>query len=254
VSSIPAWLLLLVCLASVLGAAWLGLRAGRRVPPERKPEAGHLGTVQGALLGLLALLMGFAFSGAMGRFFERQDALYREANAIENAWDRVALLSNRDEVRAELAAYVRRRLELFRTTDSAASAELEKQLAAHYASAMRAALVGAAAAPALGATLITGVEAVGDELTRRQALTHRHLPGAFVLVMVSCASVSMAVVGFGAGVVDRRSPFAVAALGTMIALALFITFDFDVPRRGLIRLDPAPLERTAATLGAATPR
>lgn len=252
-SSLPPWLLLLVCLASVLGAAWLGFRVGRRVPPDRKPEPGHLGTVQGALLGLLALLMGFAFSGAMGRFFERQDALYREANAIENAWDRVALLNNRDEVRAELAAYVRRRLELFRTVDAGASAELEKQLAAHYAGAMRGAVVGATVAPPLGQTLISGVEAVGDELTRRQALAHRHLPGAFVLVMLACASVSMAVVGYGAGLVDRRSAFAVAALGTMIALALFITFDFDVPRRGLIRLDPAPLERTAATLGATAP-
>ncbi|MBX3351681.1 MAG: hypothetical protein KF684_02005 [Phycisphaeraceae bacterium] len=63
-----------------------GKRRARRFPTEQKVETG---AVQGAILGHL---LGFSFTGAAGRFIERQDLISREANAIGTAHRRADLL------------------------------------------------------------------------------------------------------------------------------------------------------------------
>lgn len=206
--------------------------------------------MQGALLGLLALLLGFAFSGAMGRFVERQDALAKEANAIENAYDRVAILSNAQAIRAQIREYAGLRLRLFEETADGPASEIEKALSARYDSAFGFTLEGVRQSPQFANLAIPGVEEINDEFSRRTALSRRHLPSEFVVVMLICSCISLGAVGYGAGVARRRSMGSLLALAALTSTALFITFDFDAPRRGLIRLDGRPLEEMVARLGA----
>src|SRR5690349_19761567 len=88
--------LVLVLLASLE----LGFRAGRRPRDQDARAAGQVGVIQGAMLGLLGLLLAFSFAAAGSRFLERQSYIVAEANAIGTAHLRADVL--REPHRAEL--------------------------------------------------------------------------------------------------------------------------------------------------------
>ncbi len=244
--------LLLVCAVPVLTCTWLGIRVGRKVRETDRPDHEHLGTIQSALLGLLALLLGFAFSGSISRFVDRQDALAREANAIETAYGRAALVPTSERIRAALRLYVAQRLELFDNAGTGREPEILRQMTKQYDEAFAATLDGVKQAPVYSALAMAGVEGVGDQLAIRNALDRRHLPTEFVVVMLASSCIAMVVVGYGVGIAKHRSIASAFALAALIATTLFMTFDFDRPKRGFITLDRTPLEQTAAKLGADT--
>jgi hypothetical protein len=91
----------------------VGFRIGRFVQHSTDSEVKTLtGSIQGSILGLLALLLGFTFSMSMQRFDGRSEALIAEANAIGTASLRVQLLpvQFQDEANALLARYVDMRI------------------------------------------------------------------------------------------------------------------------------------------------
>jgi hypothetical protein len=238
-----------VCLSLVFASMAFGIARGRRVKAESKPEHEHLGTIQSALLGLLALLLGFAFAGAMGRFVDRQDALAREANAIGTAYDRAGLVPAPDSLRANIRQYVAIRLELFRERSAAKEAEIIRRLDERYHAVLQQALGEASHSPALANLLVTGMEAIDNELSARNAINRRHLPLEFILIMIVSCCVSMGTVGYGVGIAERRSVGNAYTLAALVGVTLCMTLDFDRPSQGLIQIDPAPLLELAEKVG-----
>ena len=90
--------LLAAALAAVLFLAMLGLEAYGfrcgRARAARQPESGRhgLGSVEGAVYGLLGLLIAFSFSGAASRYEHRRELIVDEANAVGTAYLRVDVL------------------------------------------------------------------------------------------------------------------------------------------------------------------
>src|SRR5262245_4230559 len=83
---------------SVFGFLLIGRRLGRR-HDTGDPESGHagLGAVDGAVFGLLGLLIAFTFSGAAARFDERRLMVVTEVNNLGTAWLRIDLLAAEDQ-------------------------------------------------------------------------------------------------------------------------------------------------------------
>ncbi len=80
---------LVVILVALVGASLLAAEAGFRLGRCHRRLQGDAGranvsTLQGALLGLLALLLGFSFAMAQSRFDTRKLLVLQEANAIEH--------------------------------------------------------------------------------------------------------------------------------------------------------------------------
>src|SRR5215469_9188419 len=84
---------------------WLGVRAAGK-------GGDNISTLEGAVIGLLALMVGFTFAMALSRFEARRDAILAEANAIGTTALRARLLPepHRKEVLGLLRDYVRIRL------------------------------------------------------------------------------------------------------------------------------------------------
>src|SRR5215475_15115285 len=71
----------------------VGRRLGvRRLAERGSPDSAAVGVVDGAVYGLLALLIGFTFSGAADRFDRRRELIAEEKNAAETAWLRVSIM------------------------------------------------------------------------------------------------------------------------------------------------------------------
>src|SRR3981081_4424429 len=75
----------------------LGLRHRKRSGGE---GIGGLATVEGAIFGLMGLLLAFTISGALQRFDDRRQLVIQEATAAPTAYDRVSLLRGNEATRA----------------------------------------------------------------------------------------------------------------------------------------------------------
>jgi hypothetical protein len=223
----------------------IGYSIGRRVAFESDPRsAGQVGAIQGAILGLLGLLLAFSFAAAGSRFLEKQDLIASEANAIGTAYLRADLLDepHASELRGALRKYVEHRIEasgrLRGGLSAADAAEIEKLHAAIWS----AAVAGARAQPAAALAVVTPVNEVLDLHSTRVAAGKKHVPMLVLGLLIACSLLALGAIGYGSGIGQhRRAPLTVS-LSLLVAAALWITIDLDHPRAGLLQLSDAPLK------------
>ena len=80
----------------VLLALWIGREIGvRRIREDAEGARAGVGAVDGAVFGLMGLLIAFTFSGAATRFDARRELIVQETNAIGTAWLRLDRLVSR---------------------------------------------------------------------------------------------------------------------------------------------------------------
>lgn len=232
-------------LALLLVALETGFRYGRRAARlhDTAPSA-QVGAVQGAILGLLGLLLGFSFAAAGGRFLERQDLIVAEANAVGTAWLRADLIDEpvRSELRAALRDYVQHRITAHSRFHGqmldADQAEVERLHARIWSSAV----AGVTARPAAMLAVLNPVNEVIDLHSTRIYAAQKHLPTPVLALLIASSVLALGVIGYGCGVAGRRSAPMTIPLAIVIGVALWVTIDLDYPRRGLLQLSDAPLE------------
>src|SRR5262245_4419033 len=113
VYSLPT--LFVVGLAVIVAAIEIGWRLGVRGGGDP-----NVSTLESAMLGLLALIIGFTFAMSLSRFEARRDAVLNEANAIGTTALRARLLpeANRAEALKALREYVQIRLSVIESGSS----------------------------------------------------------------------------------------------------------------------------------------
>ncbi len=231
-------------IAILLLALEAGFRYGRHAKREHEAATGgQLGAVQGAVLGLLGLLLGFSFAGAASRFLERQDLIVREANAIGTAALRCDLLDEpqRSELRNALRDYTAHRLEVSARLEYRISPDDLRKVEDLHNRIWHAASAGVAAKPADLLAVIPAVNDVIDLHSLRVAAGHKHLPLLVLGLLVACSGLAMIGIGYGCGLSERRHRLLTWSLALLIATALWTTIDLDYPRAGLIKINDAPL-------------
>jgi hypothetical protein len=260
--------LVALCLVAVL---WFSTRLGgwfaQRVKV-RNDDMQQLGVVQTAMLGLLALLLGFSYSGAMTRFVARQDLMLAETNAVGTAWLRADLIENeadRTGMKDALRRYTDARIELFEKTFTPQGESLLTKLSVAHADAWARAVAasrgggaggtengGGGSRQNLGMLLLPPLNDVADLMTSQNAARARHLPTLIMVVIFICACGSVASVGFSSVFIVRKTNLPAVALVVLIAAAIWLIIDLDFPRLGLIRIDHQTLIDLRESMGPAT--
>ncbi len=241
-----------VSLVLILGAGevghWLGARAALR-------GAAGVSTLEGAILGLLALMIGFTFSMALSRFEARRDGVVIEAAAIGTTALRARLLPaphNSETVRL-LRDYVQLRLDLTRHPVSLQefNAEVSRSNAIQEALWQQAKAVAAKdnAMVPTGLFLQSLNEMIDDQEKRLAALNNR-LPPIIVIALYGVSIVGIGFAGYGSGVVAKRSRLPVHLTGLLVAAMVLLIQDIDRPGAGFIKVSQQSMASTAATLAA----
>ncbi|MBY0312363.1 MAG: hypothetical protein K2W85_09860 [Phycisphaerales bacterium] len=227
--------------AAVFVGRWLGARR-QRVEEADDP---HIGVVQGAILALLGLLLGFSFSGASERFVQRQDIIVRETSAIGTAYMRCDLFApiHSAAIRQVLQEYVDARIDLFEASgrEALATSEAKRRIDDLQDRLWRAAADAARETPQFAALIVTPVTEVIDAYELRTAATRRHIPMLVMAIMIACAMASLGSVGYVMGLSKRSLRGPVVLLIVLITAALWVTIDLDFARHGLIQIDARPL-------------
>lgn len=233
-----------VLFVGLLLALEAGFRLGRRAASEADAgEGSQVGAIQGAILGLLGLLLAFSFAAAGTRFLERQDLIVQEANAIGTAYLRADLLDEpyRSQLRATLQRYTEQRLAVSARLGQGIEPGALEDIERLHGRMWSAASAGVAARPLSMLGVLPPVNEVIDLHTTRMAAGRKHLPPIVMVLLLACSALSVGVMGYGCGLGGRRRAALTVAAATLIGAALWVTIDLDYPRAGLIRLSDAPL-------------
>ena len=241
-SSLVEWSIALVLFGGLVAAAEIGFWSGRRKHRDSE-DSNQLGAIQGAILGLLALLLGFSFSGASERFSGRVQLIVEEANAIGTLWLRIDLLpdAKQAELRDNLRRYVAERIAFYEARDAAANGKAIAESEALHGRIWAAVVSAAKAKPELAQVLPPPVNEVIDLHGRRVGASQRHLPVLVLLLLLTCSVVAVGAVSYGGGVAGKRSPVLTNAMAFLVAAVLWAIIDLDHPRRGLIQTGQQPM-------------
>jgi hypothetical protein len=254
-ASFPIWavallLLILLCLAGAVGVA---LRLYRNQFLEPGGEAltdGQEGYIVSAVLGLLALLMGFTFSLAVDRFDARRVLVLTEANAIGTAYLRSQLLPepHRARMSALLVRYTDNRLALAK----AKAGPRQVQLLAANDALITDLWSGTAAAfdsikgLDFSSTYVEAINTVIDLDSARKAARQARVPPAVFTVLVVYLITTAAVLGYVLGGVRGR--LAAFFLLALLTLGLVLIVDIDRPTGGAVVESQGPMEALQRSL------
>lgn len=231
-----------VLFVAILACLEIGWRIRHRRSHEDSEDSG-LSTIDGAVFGLMGLLIAFTFTGAGSRFETRRQLVVQETNAMGTAWLRLDLLPTAAQpaLRAEMRDYVDSRLRFFRliSTDiPAATNELAKGNTLQ-----RKIWSGAAAAlqqqnsPAATSLLLSSLNDMIDITTTRYVALLTHPPLAIYLVLGVFVLASSLLAGYGMGKAGKRNWTHRLIFSATLAVAMYVILDLDYPRLGLIRID-----------------
>ena len=222
-----------------------GRRIGlRRVRQESDGAFKGIGTIEGAVFGLLGLLIAFTFSGAASRFDERRQLVTVEANNISTAWLRIdALPADAQPMMRDLfRQYLDSRLETFRRLPDIAAAKeelahsvkLQGEIWSHAIVALRE--PGAERATML---VLPALNQMIDITTTRIMATERHPPMIIFFMLALLAFAGALLAGYATAGSKTRNWLHSAAFAAVVSITVYIIIDIEYPRLGLIRVDAA---------------
>jgi hypothetical protein len=239
-----------VMLASCEIGRWLAAQAvGKR--------AGTISTLESAIFGLLALMIGFTFALALSRFEARRDAVLNEANAIGTTALRARLLPepHRTETLKFLQEYVNVRLDITRGPVSATelNSAIERSNAiqeALWRQAMTVAAKDNGMVPT-GLFIQTLNEMIDNQEKRLTALRNR-VPNIALLALFVLAGIGSGFAGYANGLENRHSriPNFIAVL--VLSGVILLILDLDRPGTGFFEVSQQPMLDTAASIAAFT--
>ena len=217
----------------------LGVWWQRREPGEQE---GPTDMLVGSLLGLMAFVLAITLGLASDRHDARRGLVVEEATAIATAFQRADYLppADADQMKSLLRAYLPLRI----VTDPAEvpgnivkSAALTQQM---WAIEARVARTGHS--PDLMSSLgesLTDIVAVGEQ--RVVAGVYARVPQTIMFLLLAGSALSLAMVGYDAGLKGHRSLLSAAILIVVLGVVTTLVVDLDRPQEGFLTVSQQAL-------------
>ncbi len=247
-------LVLLISLVMLYVSIEAGYRYGTRFA-ERTSEAvqSHVATIEAALLGLMALLLGFAFSMALTRFDIRKQLVLNEVNDLQTTFMRSQLLpaAYRQTCVDLLHQYVETRIAYFQAgTNNQMMVQALQSTKAIQVQLWKAAVLAARANDSEVVTgyFISSLNNLIDDHTRRVTAMENHVPQPILALLFLVACLTVAVTGYSSGLCTKRLKALRYIIIVVITATLIVIVDLDRPRRGFIKISEAGMVQLKADL------
>lgn len=229
----------------VLGTTFLGVVVGRRLRAHADALREPFGVLQAALLGLVALILAFGLTLAVGRYDARRAAVVDTANAIGTTYLRAQTLREPMRTRS-LEGLVRYTDATIRLSESVPGTEAADEAIADgnrlQRSLWRLAGDALAVSPTDSAPRLyveTLNEMIDMQTVQVSALNNR-VPNAVLAIEVVGASVALGLLALYLAIL-ARGVMSVVLAAAFVSVLLLITFDLDRPVRGLVTVPDTPL-------------
>ncbi len=221
----------------------LGWRTGvARARTRGKEARAGVGIVDGAVYGLLALLIGFTFSGAAERFNNRRLLIGEIENAASTAWQRIDVLPDEQQpaVRAGFRAYVDQIIQYYATSvTTRQTLEMPPSLARAEDDVWTRSVAACKAPGGEGARilLLPSLNETFDAV-QRERIARRIHPPYVIYVMLGISALATALfAGYGMAGGTRRNWLFMIGIAACISAATYVIVELEYPRVGLFRVN-----------------
>jgi hypothetical protein len=223
-------------LVIIVGACEIGWQLGIR----SKSKGGqNVTTLESAIIGILALMIGFTFAMALTRFEARRDAVLNEANAIGTTALRARLLAEpyRTDSLKLLKEYVQIRLDIAQSDRSLAetASAIERSNAIQETLWLQAKAVAASDTGMVptGLYVQTLNDMIDSQAKRLSGLRNR-VPNLVFLMLFAIAAVAAGFGGYASGIEPTHSRVPIYLMGSLVCVIIMLILDLDRPASGFI--------------------
>ena len=219
---------------------WLGTRFARE---QAGSSLAVFSTIETAIYALLGLMVAFTFSGAASRFDTRRTLTVDEANAIGTAYLRLDVLpvTSQPPLRDKFRRYTEARIAVYRVlpdveaskANAARASALQTEIWADAVTALK-------ETPTSYVLVLSSLNTMFDIATTRSVILNTHIPPIVLATLATLTLVCSLLIGYGLPR-DRMVGTLVhtVAFALVVTVTMYVIFDLDHPRVGLIRLDYA---------------
>jgi hypothetical protein len=239
---VPIWLLLIGTILIMIMFIEYGFRLGKSAQANaKKAQTSQVRAIMGAGLGLLAFMLAFTFSTAQTHFEMRVQSLAEEARIARNAFMQADLLTEpgRSQAKQLLKDYIQLRSGNFKMTGDGITAQVTELI--QTSEQIQQQLWLLATSSELQAKdnqidvkkselFMVSVLALTDiHYTRVHSAIMNRIPVTIWMTLYLMAALSMIIMGYQAGLTDRRSPVATITLAVAFSAVIILITDLDRP-------------------------
>ena len=239
---VPIWLLLIGTVLIMVIFIEVGFRLGKHAQANaKKAQTSQVRAIMGAGLGLLAFMLAFTFSTAQSHFEIRVQSLAEEARIARNAFMQADLMQEpyRAQVKELLRDYIKIRSMVIKPSEVSfaeqvneflgLSEDIQRQLWLLVAQSQK--LQNSVQTEDKNGELLTvSVLALTDiHYTRVHSAVMNRIPFTIWMTLYLMAALSMVIMGYQAGLTDRRSPVATITLAFAFSAVIILITDLDRP-------------------------
>jgi hypothetical protein len=239
---IPIWALLIGTILVMVLFIEFGFQLGKNAQANsKKAQTSQVRAIMGAGLGLLAFMLAFTFATAQSHFEARVQSLAEEARIARNAFMQADLLvePRRSQAKQLLKDYIELRSDS-RTLKGPGVAEQLAELLRTSEQIQQKLWLIAAQSDTQAKDKQVGVKendlfmvsiiALTDiHYTRLHSAVMNRIPFTIWITLYLMAILSMIIMGYQAGLTDRRSPVATMTLAVAFSAVIILIADLDRP-------------------------
>jgi hypothetical protein len=202
----------------------------------------RLSAVEAAIFGLMGLMIAFTFSGAAQRYELRWQLVVDEANAVGTSYLRLDLLpaSKQAALRDKYRRYVETRLTVYRVLPDIEASSAQAAIASSLQQEIWTGTIAALTEAPPHATIVVlpALNAMIDVATSRAIAMLTHTPTLIMIMLVVLGLVCSLLAGDDVLETEtQQARLHLFAFTLIMTATIYVIFDLDYPRYGLIRLD-----------------
>jgi hypothetical protein len=239
------WLFGLGFVICMLAAVEAGFRLGRKAEVQTDHRT-NIQTVETAVLGVLALLLGFTMSMAVSRFETRRLLILEEANAIGTTELRAQLFAAPEgpEITDLLRQYVDMRMKYLTSGGDGATLRAINTSTEHLQNSIWArvnTLVQKDNRSVPAGLLAQSTNEMFDMQAASWAAARTHLPATVICLNAAVSFLTAMFVGYTFGLNRVRNVFSACMLALAISVVLAVILDLDEVHGGFIHVSQQPM-------------
>lgn len=238
---VPEPLIISSLFVLIILSQWVGFRVKRHQTKKNPDTIESLGSVEGSLLGLLALLLSFTFSMSAGKNETRRQVIIEEANDIGTVILRCDLYStiDRQYLRSELQKYVESRIAYYHAgTDTIKinTALLKSNQSSEKIWDKVSQLSQNKDNMVATQQMVPALNDMIDIVTTRTAGNNAHIPDSILWLLFLLTIVGSFLIGHGFKE-NQVNWIVVFGFAIVMVMTIYLIIDLDRPRQGVINMD-----------------
>ncbi len=237
--STPAIIIAILLFAGIIIFHIFGFKVNN-YQKKTNPEftTGGIGPLEGALLGLLSLLLAFTFNKAASNYDNRKASLIQEVNDIGTALMRCELYSDtiRNQFRKDFKEYIIARINYYKagTDENKIKAEIKNaEVISEKIWKQATQLSRQSNFDNSSRQMIPALNNMIDTVTKREASRIANVPESILWLLFLLALIGSFIVGYASNA-KKINWIVIVLYSLMTVMTIYLILDLDRPRRGLI--------------------